>query len=127
MVKGVLLDSVILIDHLNGVPDATAYIARLRREDVPIWISGITRAEVLVGTKSEYEFAVLGRLLDSFKYASMTEDVADSAARIRKTMKLRLPDALQLAHASHQDLNLATRNTKDFQIKDPRIEVPYTL
>ena len=125
--KGVLLDSVILIDHLNGVTAATAYIASLRQENVPIWISGITRAEVLVGTKSEYEFGVLGRLLDSFKYASMTEDVADSAARIRKTLKLRLPDALQLAHASHQDLSLATRNTKDFKDKDPRIEVPYTL
>jgi predicted nucleic acid-binding protein len=41
----VLLDSVILIDHLNGVGAATRYLQSLKE----VSISVITRAEVLAG------------------------------------------------------------------------------
>ena len=41
-----LLDSVILIDHFNGVAQATDYLSRWRKVAA---ISVITRAEVLTG------------------------------------------------------------------------------
>jgi predicted nucleic acid-binding protein len=41
-----LLDSVIVIDHLNGIRAATEFIAHNERE---IRLSVITRAEVLAG------------------------------------------------------------------------------
>ena len=44
--EGVLLDSVILIDHLNGIEVATSY---LRRISTLARVSAITRAEVLTG------------------------------------------------------------------------------
>lgn len=43
--EGVLLDSVILIDHFDGVAAATAYLRTVRSAR----ISAITRAEVLAG------------------------------------------------------------------------------
>jgi predicted nucleic acid-binding protein len=127
MVKGVLLDSVVLIDHLNGIQAAADYLASLRRSSTPVWISAITRAEVLAGTQSDYEFGLVSRLLSEFEFAPLSSDVADSAAELRRTIRLRLPDAFQLACAQNLDLKLATRNTRDFSENDPRIEVPYTL
>lgn len=127
MVKGVLLDSVVLIDHLNGIQAAADYLASLRRSSTPVWISAITRAEVLAGTQSDYEFGLVSRLLSEFEFAPLSSDVADSAAELRRTIRLRLPDAFQLACAQNLDLKLATRNTRDFSEKDPRIEIPYTL
>lgn len=127
MVKGVLLDSVVLIDHLNGIQAAADYLASLRCSSTPVWISAITRAEVLAGTQSDYEFGLVSRLLSEFEFAPLSSDVADSAAELRRTIRLRLPDAFQLACAQNLDLKLATRNTRDFSEKDPRIEIPYTL
>jgi predicted nucleic acid-binding protein len=82
----VLLDSVILIDHLNGIPDATAYLARSHLDCA---ISAITRAELL----ARYDGAAaapIKKLLDAFPVLTL-----DAPAQI------------------HQ-LKLATRNTKDF-------------
>jgi len=47
-----LLDSVILIDHFNGVEPATLFLAGHRHETA---VSVITRAEVLVGHAAEDE------------------------------------------------------------------------
>jgi predicted nucleic acid-binding protein len=41
-----LLDSVILIDHFNGIPEATEHLRKLIPERTAI--SVITRAEILV-------------------------------------------------------------------------------
>jgi predicted nucleic acid-binding protein len=46
-----LLDSVILIDHLNGVPEAKKFVMALDAEQTAI--SVITRAEILVGVEPE--------------------------------------------------------------------------
>lgn len=43
-----LLDSVVLIDHLNGVTGATRFIESNGRD---LAVSAITRAEVLAGFK----------------------------------------------------------------------------
>src|SRR5262245_51383708 len=45
-----LLDSVILIDHFNGRPEATRYLASIAGEAA---LSVITRAEVLTGFDAE--------------------------------------------------------------------------
>ena len=46
VIPTVLLDSVIMIDHFNGVPPATAYLLEMQKK---LAISVITRAEVLTG------------------------------------------------------------------------------
>jgi predicted nucleic acid-binding protein len=120
----VLLDSVILIDHFNGLEQATEYL-----ED--IWdrasISAITRAEVLTGFEPADE-ALAAKLLDRFQLLPIDQPVADLAARLRRNHRWKLPDALQAAVAQHHDLLLATRNFRDFPPE--RFEfvcVPYRL
>jgi len=120
-----LLDSVILIDHFNGITKATEYLRKLVPEKTAI--SVITRAEILVGFESKSaDKAIL--LLDQFILLPIERDIADKAAELRKIHGWKLPDAFQAALAIHYNATLVTRNTKDFNpIRHNFVEVPYTL
>jgi hypothetical protein len=120
----VLLDSVIVIDHLNGVDQATAYIRSVLDRAS---ISAITRAEVLAGFEPAAA-TVVRQLLDRFRLIVIDAAVADLGAELRREHRWRLPDALQAAAACVHSVKLATRNTRDF---DPAIHafvvIPYTV
>jgi predicted nucleic acid-binding protein len=119
-----VLDSVILIDHFNGIEGATHFIERHAGN---LAVSAITRAEVLAGF-SESEVALGAAVLDALHFLPMDMAVSDEAARIRRRTRLKLPDAIQAAFATHHNLKLATRNTKDFTPRRfPFVVVPYRL
>jgi predicted nucleic acid-binding protein len=119
-----LLDSVILIDHFNGVPAATACLHRLRKRAS---LSVVTRAEVLAGFDSP-EAALAAALLDQFPTLGIDREIADLAARLRREGRWKMPDAFQAALAQRHGLQLVTRNTRDFSPhRHPFVEVPYTL
>jgi predicted nucleic acid-binding protein len=120
----VVLDSVILIDHFNGVEPATAYLEQVGEGAA---ITAITRAEVLTGFDSA-DVPLALSLLNRFRQLAIDAAVADLAAQLRREHRWRLPDALQAAAARQHGLHLATRNTKDFPPKRFRfVHVPYTL
>ena len=117
-----LLDSVILIDHFNGIDSATRFIAG---EHGDIALSPITRAEVLTGF-DDRQVPLASGLLDRFPTLPVTAAEADLAASLRRSKGWRLPDALQAAVARHNGLRLVTRNTKDFPPERyDFVEVPY--
>lgn len=119
-----LLDSVILIDHFNGVEAATAYLAAMQGR---LAVSVITRAEVLAGFAPEAA-ALAAELLDRFPTLEIGKATADLAARLRREVRWRMPDALQAALAMGNGLALATRNTRDFPPeRHPFVVVPYAL
>ena len=119
-----LLDSVILIDHFNGIDAATRYLATHHADAA---ISVITRAEVLAGFE-EAEVRKPAQFLDSFATLAIDRAVADMAASLRRQHGWKLPDAFQAALAQHHSLKLVTRNEKDFP---PRrlsfVLIPYRL
>lgn len=118
-----LLDSVILIDHFNGISEATMYLGQTRAEAV---ISVVTRAEVLTGFDENAREE--RNLLDEYKLLDITRPIADLAASLRREHGWKLPDAFQAALAQHHELKLATRNTKDFPPGSHGfVVVPYTL
>jgi len=120
----ILLDSVILIDHFNGVSSATRYIEKHTND---IAISVITRAEVLVGF-DEKSAIIAKELLDYFPSIPITKEDADLAAELRRAYRWKLPDALQAALAKNHKLRLVTRNTKDFDSKKHKfIIIPYRI
>lgn len=119
-----LLDSVVVIDHLNGIEPATRFLAEHGPESA---ISVITRAEVLAGFDDAHA-ALAIELLDLFPTLSITAEIADLAARFRHQERLKLPDAFQAALARHHVLPLATRNTRDFSgVPGLDVVVPYTV
>ena len=118
----VLLDSVILIDHLNGVAAATRYLRTLDGAHISV----ITRAEVLAGVDENAKVPVESLLA---RYATLPIDrpAADLAAQLRRKHRWKLPDAFQAALAQIHKLQLATRNTKDFPVSLDFVVVPYSV
>ncbi|WP_448509119.1 PIN domain-containing protein [Immundisolibacter sp.] len=106
-----LLDSVIVIDHFNGIELATGYLSA---HGADCAVSVITRAEVLAGFDGA-NVALARELLDLFPTLPITLDIADQAARLRRSERWKLPDAFQAALAMHHGLALVTRNTRDFR------------
>ncbi len=120
-----LLDSVILIDHLNGIASATEFLEELDPRETAI--SVITRAEILVGITEENELMVKA-FLDQYELLSIDKEIADLSAKLRKEYGWKLPDAFQAALAKYHRMKLTTRNTKDFDpLKHDFVEVPYSI
>nr|MBP7322706.1 PIN domain-containing protein [Deltaproteobacteria bacterium] len=120
-----LLDSVILIDHFNGIEKASKFLTGL--DPLKTVVSVITYAEILVGF-DEAESTPAKALLDQYAVLGIDAAVAERAAALRRQFGWKLPDAFQAALALTHQLMLCTRNTKDFDpAKHNFIEVPYTL
>lgn len=120
-----LLDSVILIDHFNGVSAATRFISSL--DPTRTAISVITRSEILVGF-DEQDAEKPKILMDQFVLLSIGKEAADKAATLRREHHWKLPDAFQAALAIDAGIRLSTRNTKDFDPdKHDFVEVPYLI
>jgi predicted nucleic acid-binding protein len=121
-VNGVVFDTNILIDHLNGIPSARSVIGLYPARSISV----VTQIEVLVGIKPDTE-ARTRALLKSFDIIPITSEVVEAAALLRRTSKLKLPDAVILATAQSLGCVLVTRNTRDFARNDPNILVPYEI
>ncbi len=120
-----LLDSVIIIDHLNGIEAATHFLLGL--DPGKTAVSVITRAEILVGIEASDEKLVKA-FLEQYRLLVIDKAVADLSAGLRKTYHWKLPDAFQAAISINHNIMLTTRNTKDFDpAKHDFIEIPYSL
>lgn len=125
MKHSLLIDTVILIDHLNGISQATSWLASHSPDAAAI--SVITRAEVLTGT-ADSELPATRLLLGRYRCLAIEPETADLAARLRHEHGWKLPDAFQAALAVQHGLSLATRNTKDFPPdRHSFVTVPYRL
>jgi predicted nucleic acid-binding protein len=117
-----LFDTNILIDYLSGILPAKKELARYEYRA----ISTITWMEVLVGANADEEPAIRGWLA-SFDVIGLDHRIADRAVDIRRTKKVRLPDAIVWATAQVHSLILVSRNTKAFPADEPGVRVPYKV
>jgi hypothetical protein len=118
----VLFDTCILIDYLRGISQARTECDR----HVDRAISVITWMEVLAGaTTSNQDDTRM--FLRNFRSVALTAEIAEAAVAVRRTNKIKLPDAIILATAEAERRVLITRNTRDFPARAPGIRVPYTL
>ncbi len=59
---------------------------------------------------------------------TITDDIADLAIRIRRSSKIKLPDAVIAATSLNDNFILVTRNDKDFRnVPDLEIYNPFHL
>lgn len=119
---GALFDTNILVDYLNAVPQARKEIDRYADRA----ISSITWMEVMVGATPEV-MEPTRRFLDGFQLIELDSRIAEHAVAIRRTHRIKLPDAIIWATAQIGERLLVTRNTKDFPPDDPGIREPYRL
>lgn len=104
-VARILVDSDVLVDHLRGH-------RRFERGQDEVHISAITRAELFSGRGTEERR--IRRLLEPMTELPVDRVVAERAGRIRRTSRIRMPDALIAATALEHRLTFITRNTRDF-------------
>lgn len=119
--NGVVLDTNILIDHLNDVRQAT-YLLRTQGD---IAISPVTWMEVMVGAKPETE-DMLRHFLRRFINLPIDKRVSEIAVVLRRQYRIKLPDAVVWATAQIHNRTLVTRNTKDFP-NEPGVHIPYRV
>jgi predicted nucleic acid-binding protein len=117
-----IIDTNILVDFLRGLPQAEQELALYEYPAISIvsWI------EVLAGTTPQTERAAKA-FLRSFDLYEIGEQIAERAVHIRKSTRIKLPDAVIWATAQVHQCLLVTRNTRDFDAKDPGVRTPYML
>jgi predicted nucleic acid-binding protein len=117
----VLFDTNILIDYLNGVPAAGEEIGRYREKAISL----ITWMEVMAGATAQDE-QLIRALLSQFDLLPVDSTVATEAVAIRRTRRIKLPDAIILAAARTGGRLCITRNTRDFPAGlDVDVRMPY--
>lgn len=117
-----VIDSDVLIDFLQGDPRAKAELDQYRdlRYSIISWM------EVMCGAGNEAEKDAASLLFSSMRRIELNLSIALRAVHLRKSLKLKLPDAIILASAEEEGCILVTRNTKDFRSSLPAVRVPYT-
>jgi len=113
-----LLDSNILIYHLNGENIATEFIAENSEKCA---ISRITYIEVLSFELTPEEENRIKELLESFTIIDTNREIAFQCIKNRKERKIKVPDNIIVSTAQVYDLQIVTRNTSDFISLDTRL------
>ena len=113
-----LLDTNVVIDAFAGRPEAINAIKSAREADLE-WIgySAITRLEVLGFPElTAADEAGLQQLLAQFSEAPVTAPVIEKAIEIRRSVRIKIPDAVISATALIYSASLVTRNVRDFSV-----------
>ena len=117
---GVLFDTNILIDYLNGIEQAKTELDKFTDKAISV----ITWMEVMVGATPETE-AIIRGFLGGFVNLPIEHQVSAKAVILRKKYNLKLPDAIIRASAQTHQRLFITRNTKDFSAEEPGVRIPY--
>lgn len=114
-----LLDSNIIIYHLNGDKIATEFI---RKNINSCAISQITYVEVLsFDFENEDERAEVKSFLECLDIFDTNKAIAIQCLKNRQQRKIKIPDNLIASTAQANNLTLVTRNTDDFKNLDIKI------
>lgn len=124
-----LLDTNAVINFLGAsMPDHSMKVMNniVDRDSI---ISIITKMETLgFNFKSEDEQFTMEYFVEGSTVLQINNDIVNKTIDIRKTKKLKLPDAIIAATALVYDLTLITRNTSDFEdIQGLKVINPFLL
>lgn len=117
----VLVDSAPIIYVLEGHPKlAPRYqplFDRHAKGEIEFAVTTVTIAEVLTGPLNDGDEALVKRyraMLESWRVVELSADIAESAARLRASLKLKLPDAIQAASAIAVNADALVTHDRDF-------------
>ncbi len=123
-----VIDSNILIDAMNGIVDAFAFLEEQQMAEIQISI--VSAMELIAGCRNKIEMTELQRFFQKCTFLPVTATISQVAFQLMESFYLShgltLPDALIAATAIEHDLTLYTRNTRHFRmIPQLKINQPY--
>ena len=107
----------ILESHEKFAPRFAPMFERHARGEIVLAVTTVTIAEVLTGPLAAGEEALAKRYratLETWRVVDFDIDIAESAARMRTTYHLKLPDAIQLASALAINADALVTHDRDF-------------
>lgn len=109
-----LIDANIIIYYFEGNKDAVEFIQSHRSQ---LCVSVISVIEVLSFRFPTQAGETLAKnfLTENFTWLGIDEPIIDTTANIRKSKKIKNPDAIIASTAVCHQMPLVTRNTKDFK------------
>ena len=124
-----LVDSAPIIYTLEAHPKFSnrykRLFARHAAGELSLAVTTITMAEVLTGPLGAGEEALAKRyraVMESWQVVDLTADIAETAARLRASLKLKLPDAIQVASALAINADALVTHDRDFgRVKGLRV------
>ncbi len=117
------VDTNILIDFFAGHTPAKAALERFTSLKLP----AVSYIEFMAGLHTRSQKVMADKVIESlFDVVHTDMDICREAAILRGRLKIKLPDTLIYATARVGGGVLVTRNTKDFDAKQPDIYVPYS-
>jgi predicted nucleic acid-binding protein len=118
----VLLDSPPIVYWLEGhaslAPRFRPLFGRQAAGEIQFAVATLTIAEVLAGPLAAGEETLAKRyraVMESWQVVPLSADIAESAARFRVWLKLRLPDAIQVASAIAVNADALATYDRDFR------------
>ena len=115
------MDSAPIIYFLEAHPKlASVFSSMFERQaagELHFAVTTITIAEVLTGPLQSGNEALAERyraILESWQVVDLTAHVAESAARLRASLRLKLPDAIQAASALAINADALVTHDRDF-------------
>lgn len=128
MASSLLLDSDILIDHLRKEQKALEYMQREISVGSLLFISVISRTEILSGVRKGEEETIQS-LFDLLTPVDVDIAIADQAGeylmKFAKSHAVSIGDAIIAASAKEMGVILVSRNIKHYPMKDIKIIKPY--
>jgi predicted nucleic acid-binding protein len=111
-----LLDTNTVIHYLNAALPASAMLFMNTVVDEQCNISVITKIETLgYNFSAAAEKNIMEVFVDASSVLSINDEVVNQTIAIRKSRKIKLPDAIIAATALVYNLTLLTNNTADFK------------
>ena len=120
-----LIDTNAVIDYLGNKLSAEGMEFMNPIIDIVPCISVMTKIEVLGFNAPVEHYQLLKDFIDDSNVIELNDDVVNKCIEIRKSHKIKLPDAIIASSALVYELAIITRNTSDFkniegiQIIDP--------
>jgi predicted nucleic acid-binding protein len=124
-----LLDTAPIIycleDHTEFGPRFQPLFEAHRNAELRFAVTTITLAEVLTGPLQSKDEALTRRyraIMESWQVIDLDSGIAENAARLRASLRLKLPDAVQAASALAIDADALVTHDRDFsRLKSLRV------